>query len=216
MCQVLIDRFMASSGCVHRMRFAPDGTLLEVNDAVVRGLGLPADQLVGSPLWAYLCEGSGAHLQARMASAAGGDDRILLHLRRDPDVLYTLTCLLGQADGGFLLLGEPPLEREQALTDEILRLNDDLGRMARESAKASAAARRELEQLRSSYWHLRKLQEVLPICMGCSRVRTGTSTWQHVAEYLKQHSRFLSHGYCPECATVVLATLELELDPEPA
>jgi len=59
------------------------------------------------------------------------------------------------------------------------------------------------EQLQNSFWHLRKIQEVLPICMGCGKVKTNESSWEDVVLYLKNNALFLSHGYCPECAEKV-------------
>lgn len=59
------------------------------------------------------------------------------------------------------------------------------------------------EQLQNSFWHLRKIQEVLPICMGCGKVKTNDSSWEDVVQYLKNNALFLSHGYCPECAEKV-------------
>jgi len=59
------------------------------------------------------------------------------------------------------------------------------------------------EQLQNSFWHLRKIQEVLPICMGCGKVQANNSSWEDVVQYLKNNALFLSHGYCPECAKKV-------------
>jgi response regulator RpfG family c-di-GMP phosphodiesterase len=55
------------------------------------------------------------------------------------------------------------------------------------------------EQLDKSFWHLRKIQEVLPICMECGKVKTSDSSWEDVVNFLKNNSMFLSHGYCPDC-----------------
>ena len=55
------------------------------------------------------------------------------------------------------------------------------------------------DHLDKSFWHLRKLQEVLPICMRCGKVKTADAAWEDVVTYLKNNSLFLSHGYCPEC-----------------
>jgi hypothetical protein len=56
-----------------------------------------------------------------------------------------------------------------------------------------------LEDLHASHWHIKRLQEALPICMYCHRVRTAEGAWQGVDEYLAEHSDFLSHGLCPDC-----------------
>jgi hypothetical protein len=65
-----------------------------------------------------------------------------------------------------------------------------------------------LEDLRASHWHLRRLQELLPICVYCRKVRTGDDYWQSVEAYLQENSDFLTHGICPEC----LAKVDRELE----
>jgi len=55
------------------------------------------------------------------------------------------------------------------------------------------------DQLDKSFWHLRKIQEVLPICVMCGKVKTSDSSWEDLVKYVRDNSRFLSHGYCPEC-----------------
>lgn len=62
------------------------------------------------------------------------------------------------------------------------------------------------DQLDKSFWHLRKIQEVLPICIECGKVKTSDSSWEDVVNYLKKNSMFLSHGYCPECYAKVVFT----------
>ena len=71
-----------------------------------------------------------------------------------------------------------------------------------------------LEDLRASHWHIKRLQQVLPICMSCHRVRTAEGTWQGVDEYLAEHSDFLSHGLCPIC--LERAEQDMGLGPDPA
>jgi two-component system cell cycle response regulator len=62
-------------------------------------------------------------------------------------------------------------------------------------------------EIQESHWHLRKIQEVLPICMSCQRVKTGDGQWDELIEFFKAHSNFLSHSYCPECGAEMLAQL---------
>ena len=44
------------------------------------------------------------------------------------------------------------------------------------------------------------LQELIPICAYCNKVRDGVDYWQRVETYIRERtgSRF-SHGVCPEC-----------------
>jgi len=210
--QSAVEQFLAGSSFVHSFLCTPGGTVLSVNDAVTRQLRVPAAELVGASLWGYLSGRSRDVLEEQLTVGAGSPERFLLHLRGAPDVLYTLSCLLAPAPEGFLLLGEPTLARLQAFTEEMIELNGELTALSRESTKQKVRLARALAELETSYWHIRRIQEVLPICMNCNRVKTETSRWEDVAEYLKRNSLFLSHGYCPPCSAAVLASYGLEPD----
>jgi hypothetical protein len=80
--------------------------------------------------------------------------------------------------------------------------------LARENAKRNAALEKALADLSASHWHLRRLQELLPICSYCGKVRTGEDYWQSVEAYLAENADFLTHGVCPDC----LAKVNLEME----
>jgi CheY-like chemotaxis protein len=69
---------------------------------------------------------------------------------------------------------------------------------------------------------LRRLKELIPICMYCKRVRDDSDYWQQVESYIHAHtgSNF-SHGICPECYTREFGNLSrphrstLSQEPEP-
>ena len=74
--------------------------------------------------------------------------------------------------------------------------------LLRENARQTRALAEAHAQLKHAHWHLEKVTEVLPMCMVCKRVRTGSAedAWEEVAGYLQRASTFLSHGYCARCA----------------
>jgi transcriptional regulator with PAS, ATPase and Fis domain len=59
---------------------------------------------------------------------------------------------------------------------------------------------RELEEARAQ---VKQLRGLLPVCMHCGRIRTGsgdTEEWQDVRIYIEHHSEALfSHGLCQSC-----------------
>jgi response regulator RpfG family c-di-GMP phosphodiesterase len=63
--------------------------------------------------------------------------------------------------------------------------------------------RRVLDDFSNAFWHLRKLQEVLPLCMGCGRVRDEQGRWVALPAFLQRNGAFLSHGYCPPCEAML-------------
>jgi len=48
--------------------------------------------------------------------------------------------------------------------------------------------------------HVRSLENLMPICANCKKIRDDKGYWNQVEQYLLEHSgmRF-SHGICPEC-----------------
>jgi integral membrane sensor domain MASE1 len=69
--------------------------------------------------------------------------------------------------------------------------------------------RTRLDHIESSFWQLTRDQEVLPICMGCSRVSTADGTWEPLAAFFRSRTDFLSHGYCHDCSDAALAEEDL-------
>ena len=56
---------------------------------------------------------------------------------------------------------------------------------------------RELEDALSQ---VKRLQELLPICCYCKKIRDDRNYWQQVEAYISAHSSVqFSHGVCPEC-----------------
>jgi hypothetical protein len=93
--------------------------------------------------------------------------------------------------------------------------------LAREHARQGHAlrtAQAELERthktLKDSFWHLQKIQEVLPVCVSCHKVKTGDGTWNDFVRFFHDHSDFLSHGYCPDCLADAVKELGFSDDDE--
>ncbi len=57
-----------------------------------------------------------------------------------------------------------------------------------------------IEKLQKSLDEINKLQDLLPICTNCKKIRKGDGYWESVDKYLAQHSDMkFSHGLCPDC-----------------
>jgi hypothetical protein len=57
-----------------------------------------------------------------------------------------------------------------------------------------------VEELKTALAEVRTLQQILPICSYCSRIRDDANYWQTVEGYISRHTdtRF-SHSICPSC-----------------
>lgn len=58
-----------------------------------------------------------------------------------------------------------------------------------------------LSEIAAAEREIATLQDILPMCSSCRKVRDDSDYWHHVEDYLSNHSdlRF-SHGVCPTCA----------------
>lgn len=166
---------------------------------------------------------TGAELLETVARVSPETARILLTGYADIDAVIEavnqgqiVRYITKPWDGNKLLELLKPIAEKHHLLFENRRLIEELAQL-NEAVEDSAALVESLEnvqsvlqrenqvlktaheQLENSFWHLKKIQEVLPICMECGKVKTADSSWEDVVDFLKKHSLFLSHGYCPEC-----------------
>ena len=175
---------------------------------------------------------TGSELLARAARTSPETARILLTGYADIDAVIAainqgqiVQYITKPWDAINLLAILKPIAEKHQLLLENRRLIQQLAEL-NESATDSAARIKNLEesqsivqgdnqtlkasydQLNKSFWHLRKIQEILPICMACGKVKTADSGWEDVVSFLKKNSMFLSHGYCPECADKIMREFE--------
>lgn len=180
-------------GEVRRPRHA-----LEWADSYEGGVGAAARREHDVYLLDYhLGERTGLELIEEASSAGCGGPFIMLTGLGDYSV-----------DVGGMAAGAVDFLRKSEVTAPLLersiRYAVERKRVEAELRAAKAELEKAVEELNASYWHLRKIQEVLPICMECGKVKTGESAWEDVVTYLKNNSLFLSHGYCPSCVPGVI------------
>ena len=202
----LLQAFLAEATGVVFVCGDRQGTVIEGNQAAANLLGLELDDIVGRTVSELLTEADGVTFKTFLER--GGHAAVLLNFVDVTDSPQSLRCHLQTTQTGFVLMGERVREREELLQRELIELNNshavvtrEKSRQAKALEKARAQLQAALEELDQSYWHLRKIHEVLPICAVCGRVRSGDgeASWETVVEYLKNNSRFLSHGLCPDC-----------------
>ena len=201
--RVLLESFVS----LQRLAVDAEGTIVAANEQLAGQLGVALDRLRGRAVGDFL-----AAADARLVAdwAAGGslpDAPTLLNFVDSSQRLFTLRCAVARHGDRLELVGESTDAGPVQLADELMRVNNDFATMTRELARRGRELERthgqlavKLEELESSYWHLRKIQEVMPICMGCGQVKSDGSRWESVVDYLKSNNIFLSHGYCPPCA----------------
>lgn len=200
----------AESVCV--LVLDAEGRILRANEAAHRALNPLA---TGEPVWTLLPESGGSLLRARLLEARTAPVRgVHLNFTNGSSYALTLSCSIGWSGDSYLLLGEALVERDQRMRQELLDLTRELVESNRERAKVARELERTLAELQNSHWHIRRIQEFLPICCVCQSVRVTPgqeeAPWKSLSAFLAEHGLLMSHGYCPDCQAKVLAELDEE------
>ena len=204
-----------SHACIF-LSVSVEGIILSCNDALTDLLMQSPSEVLGKSVWTLLPDEDAGALRQRLTDCPRDFDvHFLLNFVNSRHFPVTLTCRMDIQPGYFVIFGEAPQQKSRQAQEELLHLNNQLTVLSRENAqrnkeleKAKCDLTRAMEDLRTSHWHLRKIQEVLPICMDCGKVETGVE-WQDVVTYLKKNALFLSHGYCPDCLANKMAKWNL-------
>ena len=69
-----------------------------------------------------------------------------------------------------------------------------------ERKAAEEERERMVSEIRAALAEVRTLQEILPICSYCKKIRDDENYWQSVEDYISHHTETtFSHGICPTC-----------------
>ena len=59
---------------------------------------------------------------------------------------------------------------------------------------------RAAQQTRRLLREVKILRGLLPICSFCKKIRSADNAWEHIEQYIAEHSEAqFSHGLCPNC-----------------
>jgi PAS domain S-box-containing protein len=87
-----------------------------------------------------------------------------------------------------------------AAPDFDQRLIYSVARDVTERRQAAEERERLLEELQSALAEVKTLQEILPICSYCKKIRNDENYWETVEAYLSAHTNAkFSHSICPHC-----------------
>lgn len=139
---------------------------------------------------------------------------ICRRLRENPTTATTYVLLLtGQTSKDSVVTGldsgaddylTKPFDREE------LRARLQVGRRIVE-LQATLAGR--VQELEAALAQVKQLQDLLPICSYCKKIRDDQNYWQQLETYLSNHAdiRF-SHGICPSCMDAIVRPQLAELN----
>jgi hypothetical protein len=188
-----------------------EGSLTYVNLGARELLGIDGELEEDCFLWDLLTAAEADRMKEMIAHGVDALEVCSINFVGAEHLPETFNCRVWMREGHVAILGDIGVPEALELRRKLIETNNELvvnsrelARRTRELEHARETLQSTLEELESSYWHLKKIQEVLPICMGCKKVKTSEATWEDVVDYLEQNALFLSHGYCPDCAQELL------------
>jgi hypothetical protein len=204
----LVQSLLQESRVLLYLRIAANGTILAGSPAAARMAGVPENELEGVPVSRILTQEDGAQVEGWVGEGAPPPATPqLLNFATAQHEVHTYQCRILLLQDELFLVGEPELEDNRTLTEELLRLNNELSVLSRENIRRNRELQAQREQLsetladlRASHWHLEKIQQYLPLCMNCGRMKTGETHWESISDYLRSNEILVSHGLCPPCA----------------
>jgi phosphoserine phosphatase RsbU/P len=180
------------------------------------------------PIAATLLAASLKSLGHEVRQAASGEEawvqltvtpsRVVISDWMMPGVDGLELCRRIRAHGGdytyFILLSNQSATGEnldQAITAGV----DDF--LAKPAKVAELKARLHVaERILNYATQVRQLQEIIPICGYCRKLRDDENYWSQVEEYIgKQTGSSFSHGVCPDCYDRVIVPQMKQLGVEP-
>lgn len=193
-----------------------EGGILQANEAARRALDDPLS--TKGSIWKLLPESSGSLLRERMQEARTAPVReVRLNFSDGETYALTLSCSIGWNGETCFLLGEALVQDEQRANQELLDLTQELVETNRQRKKVASELERTLAELHASHWHIRRIQEFLPTCCVCHKVRVtpdgGEAMWKSLSSFLAEQGLLMSHGYCPGCQAELLAELDAQFPP---
>ncbi|NOR44100.1 MAG: hypothetical protein GQ534_00810 [Candidatus Delongbacteria bacterium] len=90
---------------------------------------------------------------------------------------------------------------EEEIVDKETEINDEgFDPLVIENKRLLEISEKQNEELKKALAEVKQLQELLPICANCRKVRDEKGYWNQIEEYIESHtdSKF-THGICHEC-----------------
>ena len=177
----LEDRFFAVS--VDMLCFLDfSGYFKRLNPAWERTLGFTRQELMSKPFIEFVHPDDRERTLAQNREVRGGGQALSFENR--------YLC----KDGSYRWL------RWNAAPDIGQRVIYSVARDVTESKQADEDRERLVAELRSALAEVKTLQEILPICSYCRKIRDDENYWHTVEGYIAERtsSRF-SHSICPNC-----------------
>ena len=174
-----------------------DGYFRRLNPAWERTLGFTRAELMSRPFIEFVHPDDRERTLAQNREVRGGGSALGFenrYLCKDVSYRWLLWNAAPDSSGSVIYSVARDITTRKEIEDERERL---------------------VQQLQAALAEVKTLQEILPLCSYCRKIRDDEDYWHTVESYVARHtnSRF-SHSICPDCYAneVVPQLLEMEKD----
>ena len=106
---------------------------------------------------------------------------------------------LGGINRKIAILGEATRQLIQRSKEKEIA-NRELEKKHGEVSELKAALEERVTELETALARVRQLEEMIPICMYCKKIRDDKDYWQRLECYFAEHTDIVfTHSICPEC-----------------
>jgi PAS domain S-box-containing protein len=163
------------------------GYFQQLNPAWERVLGFTRDELKSKPLFEFVHPDDRERTREQNRIVRAGGQALAFENR--------YIC----KDGSYRwLLWNSTADLEHEVIYAVAR---DMTERKRVEQERDALVR----DLQSALAEVQELQDTLPICMYCKRIRDDEDYWQNVETYIANRTKTrFSHGVCPSCYKAVI------------
>lgn len=147
----LISSFLNSSSVVHLAILDSAGKIQFANQAFSKCLKINFKEIASKNFIDFLT-GPDAELFSKRLLVANSttDEELLLNVVDADHVPHSLLFRYASTGNGFLLLGEPPQDDNQALAEELIQLNNKLSVLSRENIRKGRELAKALADLKKT------------------------------------------------------------------
>jgi hypothetical protein len=191
---------------IEYLEVSAGGLLLRSNEAFAERMGSTAAELAGASAERFLAPQDAARLARWIAGSQIPEEVVLLNFCTPAGEVYSRRCVVSRDGEQIRIVAEADEAENRQVAERLLQFNGQMAVLMRESERRNEELSRTraelataLKELQNSHWHLKRLQEHLPVCMECGKIKADESSWASLVDYLQQNQILVTHGYCPAC-----------------
>ena len=151
MAMPLVSSFLDLSRVVYIAILDSEGRVRFANQALLECLKVDYAEIASKKLITFLTGPDGELLSKRLSGEdVIPDEELLLNVVDADQIPHSLRFRYASIDNGFLLLGEPPQDNNQALQEELIQLNNQLSVLSRENVRKGRELAKALADLKKT------------------------------------------------------------------